>query len=81
MIPLEELEYEAQIAAKVSEATLEEAPGAYKDLDTVVERQKGIVINVVDRVTPFINVKGNDKGRSRRDRKRKKDHRGQDNVG
>ena len=46
------------IVAKVEESTIDEAHGAYKDLDDVIRYQEGIVIDVVDYVKPLINVKG-----------------------
>jgi len=46
------------IIANVDETTLDEAPDAYKSLDYVINAQKGIVINVVDFITPIINIKG-----------------------
>tara|TARA_Y100000310_G_scaffold27729_1_gene26342 strand:+ start:4887 stop:5990 length:1104 start_codon:yes stop_codon:yes gene_type:complete len=48
----------ADIIAKVGTSTLDEAPDAYKNLDKVISYQEGIVIDVVDRVIPLINVKG-----------------------
>jgi len=46
------------IIAKVDKSTLDEAHGAYKDLDKVIDAQKGIVLEVVDFIRPIINVKG-----------------------
>ena len=46
------------ITAKVDQGTLDEAPGAYKNLHDVVDAQKGIVIDVVNHITPLINIKG-----------------------
>ena len=46
------------IVANVSEETLDEAPDAYKDLEYVINAQRGIVIDVVDHIDPLINVKG-----------------------
>jgi len=46
------------IVANVSESTLDEAPDAYKDLEYVMNAQKGKVVNVVDYIKPLINVKG-----------------------
>lgn len=46
------------IIAKVQNSTLDEAPFAYKNLDTVIEYQEGVVIKVVDKITPLINIKG-----------------------
>lgn len=49
---------EAGILAKVSESTLDEAPGAYKDIAAVISRQEGVVVEVVDFVRPLVNIKG-----------------------
>lgn len=46
------------IIAPVTEATLDEAPDAYKDEDTVINAQSGIVVDVVDVIRPLIVVKG-----------------------
>lgn len=46
------------VVARVQARTLDEAPGAYKDLDTVVARQDGIVVNILDHAKPIINIKG-----------------------
>jgi tRNA-splicing ligase RtcB len=46
------------IVARVDKGTLDEAPFAYKDIDTVIAAQEGIVIKVIDRLQPLINVKG-----------------------
>lgn len=46
------------VVCKVDHSTLEEAPDAYKDLDEVIRRQEGIVIETVDFIKPIINVKG-----------------------
>jgi len=46
------------ILANVNETTLDEAPDAYKDLEYVMNAQKGVVVNVVDFIQPIINVKG-----------------------
>jgi tRNA-splicing ligase RtcB len=48
----------AGITARVEPATMDEAPFAYKNLDEVIAMQEGIVIEVVDRTRPVINVKG-----------------------
>lgn len=48
----------AGILAKVSENTLDEAPGAYKDIEMVISRQEGVVVEIVDFVRPIINIKG-----------------------
>ncbi len=41
----------------VGASTLDEAPGAYKDINEVIARQEGVVVEVVDFVKPLINVK------------------------
>jgi tRNA-splicing ligase RtcB (3'-phosphate/5'-hydroxy nucleic acid ligase) len=46
------------VIAKVDNGTLDESPDAYKDLDTVINYQKGIVVDIVDFIKPLINVKG-----------------------
>jgi len=46
------------IVAPVNESTLDEAPDAYKDEDTIISAQNGIVVDVVDVVRPLIVVKG-----------------------
>ena len=46
------------IVAKVGKTTLDEAPDAYKDLNKVIERQEGVVIDTVDFAKPLINIKG-----------------------
>ncbi|HHG74774.1 MAG TPA: RtcB family protein [Persephonella sp.] len=48
----------ADIVAKVSEKTIDEAPFAYKDINKVIQAQEGVVIKVVDVVKPLINIKG-----------------------
>jgi tRNA-splicing ligase RtcB len=42
----------------VHEKNLHESPGAYKDFEKVLAYQEGVVVNVVDRIKPLINVKG-----------------------
>jgi len=46
------------IIAKVDKSTLDESPFAYKNLDDIIAMQDGIVIDVLDKVKPLINVKG-----------------------
>lgn len=46
------------IVAKVDCTTLDESPFAYKNIDTVIKYQEGIVLNVIDKITPLVNVKG-----------------------
>lgn len=45
------------IIAKVTEKTLDESPFAYKDIKKVIERQEGVVIDVIDKTKPIINIK------------------------
>lgn len=37
---------------------LDEAPGAYKNYDYVIDAQNGIVVDILDRFKPIIVVKG-----------------------
>lgn len=46
------------IMAPVHRGTLDEAPGAYKDLHYVIGLQEGKVIDVIDHIKPKIVVKG-----------------------
>lgn len=46
------------IKARVEVATFDENPRAYKDLEEVIKRQEGIVVDVIDHITPIINIKG-----------------------
>lgn len=46
------------ITCDVSERVLDESPDAYKDFETVLSRQHGVNIVVIDRIKPLINVKG-----------------------
>lgn len=46
------------IIANVNVNTLDEAPDAYKDFQSVINRQDGIVVEVVDKLNTLINVKG-----------------------
>jgi tRNA-splicing ligase RtcB len=39
-------------------ANLDESPFAYKNINQVIERQAGIVVEVIDHFKPIINVKG-----------------------
>ena len=45
------------IEVKRSEAFLDELPGAYKDIDLVME-QSADLVSVVHRFSQFVNVKG-----------------------
>ena len=58
------------IVAETSKEYLDEAPQAYKDLDTVIHNQADL-IEPVRRLRPLMNVKGASQGR--RDRKRDRD--------
>lgn len=55
------------VIAVVNENVLDESPDAYKDIEYVIKAQDGIVVNVINKVTPLINVKGETP-----DRKKKK---------
>ena len=58
-IKLEQFKEEMKgIVANVRKNTIDESPGAYKDINEVIAAQEGIVINVVDYIKPIINVKG-----------------------
>lgn len=46
-----------KVVAKVEKSTLDEAPMAYKKIETVLAEQEGRVIEVIDRVRPLVNVK------------------------
>ena len=46
------------IVCRVDEAVCDEGPDAYKDADTVIARQNGLVIEVVDHFRPVLVVKG-----------------------
>jgi tRNA-splicing ligase RtcB (3'-phosphate/5'-hydroxy nucleic acid ligase) len=46
------------VVAKVDLLTLDESPMAYKDLNMVIKRQEGIVVNIVDHIKSKINIKG-----------------------
>jgi len=46
------------IVAPVSPRHLDEAPDAYKDIDTVLKAQDGILVDVIDRFRPVLVVKG-----------------------
>lgn len=46
------------IVCKADHSTLDESRFAYKDLNTVIERQKGIVVNALYLIEPIINIKG-----------------------
>lgn len=46
-----------RIVSTSDKTTLDEAPGAYKDITSVIAYQEGIVIEVIDFVKPLINIK------------------------
>lgn len=49
---------ENDIIAKVDGSTLDESPFAYKDIDTVLKYQEGIVVEVINHIKPSIVIKG-----------------------
>ena len=46
------------ITAKVDKETLDESPFAYKNIDEVINAQNGKNIEIIDKFTPIINIKG-----------------------
>ena len=46
------------IIAKVDNGTIDESPDAYKNISSVIKAQEGIVIDVINHITPIINIKG-----------------------
>lgn len=46
------------IVSDAGKPTLDEAPEAYKPIDWVIEKQDGVVIDVVSHISPIINLKG-----------------------
>lgn len=46
------------IIAKVDKSTLDESPMAYKSIDTVIKYQEGVVVDVIDKIKPVVNLKG-----------------------
>ena len=46
------------VSCRADASTLDEAPGAYKDIGSVLAAQEGILINVVDHFRPMIVLKG-----------------------
>lgn len=46
------------IISSTSNAMLDEAPDAYKDIAYVIKLQEGVVVRVLDYIKPIINVKG-----------------------
>lgn len=58
-IPLEDyLKTMKGIISDACAANLDESPFAYKNINQVIERQAGIVVEVIDHFKPIINVKG-----------------------
>ena len=58
-INLEKFQEQMQgIVARVDKKILDEAPDAYKDVSEVIRMQEGIVVDIIDHITPKINVKG-----------------------
>lgn len=57
---LDQTEFESQMVGVSCETKkrIDESPGAYKDIDEVIKAQDGILIDVVDHITPKIVVKG-----------------------
>jgi len=49
---------EANIICDANESTLDECPGAYKDIENVISMQEGVVVDIIDHVKPRIVVKG-----------------------
>lgn len=45
------------VVALVEEGTIDESPMAYKDPVKVIEAQEGVVLEVIDRIKPIINIK------------------------
>lgn len=57
-ISMEELENDMKGKfVRLSEGVLDEAPGAYKNLDEVIAMQEGIVIETIDKISSDINIK------------------------
>lgn len=54
------------IVAAVDQGTLDESPMAYKPIDVVIGYQKGIVVDIVDKIAPLINVKSVEAKRGRK---------------
>lgn len=62
---ISEHEFQESVAATFSKASMkyiDEAPGAYKDIDIVIGRQDDLV-DIVHRLTPIITLKGDSKAR------------------
>jgi hypothetical protein len=50
---------------------LDEAPDAYKKIDTVIKYQDKIVVNIIDYVKPLINIKAAEDDYREKRRKKK----------
>lgn len=46
------------IVAPITSSILDEAPQAYKDADYILRNQEGIVVDIIDYITPLIEIKG-----------------------
>lgn len=46
------------IVARTDRGVLDESPDAYKEINGVLALQQGIVVELIDRITPVVNVKG-----------------------
>lgn len=58
-IPLEVFKEQMEgIICRVDENTLDEAPDAYKDADTVIGIQNGLLVDVIDHFKPILVIKG-----------------------
>jgi tRNA-splicing ligase RtcB len=63
------------VVAVVDENILDESPDAYKDLEMVISKQIGIVVEVVEKAYPLINVKASEESHAKRKRKKKEERR------
>ena len=58
-ITLEQVEQEMKgITCKINKGIVDESKSAYKDINVVIRRQEGIVVDVVDHITPVLSMKG-----------------------
>jgi tRNA-splicing ligase RtcB len=57
---LDQSEFERQMSGVSceTEKRLDESPGAYKDINEVTKAQDGILVDVIDHITPRIVIKG-----------------------
>jgi tRNA-splicing ligase RtcB len=53
-------EHTRGVICKVKKSNIDEAPMAYKDIYEVISRQEGVVLEVIDTITPRINLTGVD---------------------